>query len=85
MAHIRVQILGEGQHPSEALVAVQTADGGKENLIVDRRSIDNGTIEVGYPVGSDDNRFLVELPRETVTGQWRLWMKRSDVLDRVPA
>jgi hypothetical protein len=85
MARIRVQILGEGQHPSEALVAVQTADGVRENLIVDRRSIDHSTIEVGYPVGSSADRYLIELPRETVNGQWRLWMKRSDVLDRVPA
>ena len=85
MARIRVKVLGEGQHPSEALVAIQTADGVVENAIVDHRSIDNDTIEVGYPVGSDNDRYLVELPRETANGQWRVWMKRSDVLDRVPA
>jgi hypothetical protein len=85
MSRIRVEILGEGQHPSEALVAVKTANGTQENIIVDRRSIDNDTIEVGFPVGSDPARYLVELPRETVNGQWRLWMKREDVLDRVPA
>ena len=85
MARIRVKILGEGQHPSEALVAIETADGVVENAIVDRRSIHNDTIEVGYPVGGDNDRYLVELPRETANGQWRLWMKRSDVSDRVPA
>ena len=85
MAHIRVKVLGEGQHPSEALVAIQTASGVEENAIVDHRSIDNNTIDVGYPVGRDNDRYLVELPRETVNGQWRLWMKRSDVFDRVPA
>lgn len=84
MARIKVQILGDGQHPSEALVVVQTANGVQENLIVDRRSIEQSMIEVGYPVGSSDDRYLIELPRETVNGQWRLWMKRSDVLDRVP-
>ena len=40
MARIKVQILGDGQHPSEALVVVQTANGVQENLIVDRRSIE---------------------------------------------
>ena len=85
MSRIRVEVLGEGQHPSEALVAVRTADGVLENVIVDRRSIDNDTIDVGFPVASDEKRFLVELPRETVTGQWRLWVKREDVLERVPA
>jgi hypothetical protein len=85
MARIKVEVLGEGQHPSEALVAVKTADGVRENVIVDRRSIDNGTVDVGYPVASDESRYLVELPRETVNGQWRLWMNRNDVLEGVPA
>lgn len=85
MSRIRVEVLGEGQHPSEVMIAVQTADGVRENVIVDRRSLDNGTLDVGYPVGGDDKRYLIELPRETVNGQWRLWMNRNDVLDRVPA
>jgi hypothetical protein len=84
MARIRVDVVREGQHPSERLIAVKTAS-GIEHLIVDHRSIDNGTIDVGYPVGSDDARYLVELPRETMNGQWRVWMNRNDVLEDVPA
>jgi hypothetical protein len=61
------------------------ADGSKETVIVDRRSILNNTIEVGYPVGSDQGRYLIELPRETTTGQWRIWVKANEVLDGVPA
>ncbi len=85
MSRIRVQILGEGQHPSERMVSVTMADGSKETVIVDRRSILNNTIEVGYPVGSDQGRYLIELPRETTTGQWRIWVKANEVLDGVPA
>ena len=66
MARINVEVLGEGQHPSEALVIVQTADGVKENLIVDRRSIENGTIDVGYPVGSDKDRCTKPLRGNSV-------------------
>jgi len=85
MSWIKIQVLGEGQHPSEVFVAVRTADGVVENVIVDHHSIDNDTLEVGFPVGGDEKRFLVELPRETVNGQWRVWMRRDDVLDRVCA
>ena len=85
MSWIRVEVLGEGQHPSEVMIAVKTADGGKENVIVDQRSIVDNTIEIGYPVGSDKERYLIELPRETLTGQWRLWVSRGDVHDRVAA
>lgn len=85
MPRIRVENLGEGQHPSERMIAVTTADGVRETVIVDRESIDNDTIDVGYPVGGSDDRLLIELPRETTSGRWRLWVKRSDVLLGIPA
>lgn len=44
MARIRVQEAGKGMHPSEVVVSVRTADGGGEKLIVDRRSVKNGTL-----------------------------------------
>lgn len=85
MARIKVEVLGEGQHPSERMVAVVTAEGVRETVIVDRESIENSTIDVGYPVGGNKERFLIELPRETTSGRWRIWLKRSDVLAGVPA
>ena len=85
MARIRVKVLGEGQHPSERMVAVTTASGSRENVMVDRRSIDNDSIEIGYPIASEDGLLLIELPRETTTGQWRVWVKQGDILKDVPA
>ena len=85
MSRIKVEDLGEGQHPSERMVAVMTAEGVRETVIVDRESIQNMTIDVGYPVGGGEDRLLVELPRETTSGRWRLWVKRSDVLAGMPA
>ena len=82
---IRVEELGQGQHPSEMVVGVRTSDGTVERVIVDRRSVDNNALEIGCPVGSKDDSLLVELPRETMRGQWRVWMPRNDVLEGVPA
>ena len=82
---VLVEELGEGQHPSEVFVALKTVNGEKESLIVDKLSLDNGSLEIGYPVGGDDSRYLIELPRETTSGKWRVWVDRNDVLDRVPA
>jgi len=82
MSRIRVDVLGEGQHPSERMIAVTTASGTRENVMVDRRSIrNNNEIEIGYPVASEGDRYLIELPRETTTGQWRVWVKQSDVFE----
>lgn len=75
---LKVKRMGEGQHPSEVVVAVRTADGSDEKLIVDKRSIRQGDmLEIGYPVGEDRDELLVELPRESLRGIWRIWVKRE--------
>ena len=68
MVRIKVQEVGKGMHPSEVVVKVRTADGEEERIIVDKRSLKDGTLSVGFPVGSAPGRFLVELPRETLRG-----------------
>ena len=74
-----------GLHPNEVVVAVTTADGSREELIVDKRSLRNDTLRIGYPVGSDEKKgLLVELPRETLRGISRVWV-RGDSLTREEA
>ena len=84
MSRIKIQKVGDGQHPSEVMVAVNTAT-GQERLIVDRRSLNGDTIDVGYPVGGEGNYLLVELPRETMRGEWRVLVPRVDVIEEVAA
>ena len=73
---VRIEEIGEGQHPSERVVSVQTLD-GPQQLIVDYRSIQNQSLDVGFPVGKLNGHLLVELPRETVQGAWRVWVPRE--------
>jgi hypothetical protein len=69
---------GDGQHPSEAVVAVTTADGKQEQLIVDERSLEGrGSLRVGYPLRTDRDRYLIELPGETMRGSWRIWVNKE--------
>lgn len=75
---LKVDIIGEGLHPSEAVVAIRTVD-GTERLRVARRSISNGMIEVGGPTQAQKGAFLVELPRETQRGAWRVWVDQDQV------
>lgn len=74
MARVRIERISEGQHPSEVVVAVRTSGGGIEKLVVDRRSISDDTLDIGYPVGQDEGKLLVELPRESTRGLWRVWV-----------
>jgi hypothetical protein len=81
MLRVKIQRLRQGLHPSEVIVAVSTADGLREELIVDKRSLRNDTIRIGYPVGGDDkNHLLIELPRETFRGTKRVWVSSDSLV-----
>jgi hypothetical protein len=79
MMHLKVEETGKSLHPSEAAIVVTIE--GPERLVVSRRSIKNGTVEVGWPLGENDNAVLVELPRETQTGAWRVWVSKDQLID----
>ena len=80
MMRLKVEEVGKGLHPSEAVVAVQTVD-GVERLVVSKRSIQQGSIFIGWPLGKEGKAVLVELPRETQSGAWRVWVPRDRVFD----
>ena len=78
---VRIEEVGVGQHPSERIVKVRTI-GGSEQLVVDKRSIRDQSLDVGYPVGQHNGtELLVELPRETFSGAWRVWIDRATVVE----
>lgn len=79
MMKLRVTEKGTGLHPNERIVEIQTKDGGQELVIHSRTLLSGGFIEIGYPVRESGDEFLVELPRETSSGAWRVWVKKSDV------
>mgnify|MGYP000713441602 CR=1 FL=1 len=81
MPRLRVRQIGEGLHPSEVVVAVTTVDGTQEEVLVDNQSLRGDALEIGYPIATEGDRVLVELPRETARGSWRLWVPASALLE----
>lgn len=77
---IKVTEVSEGIHPSEVVVSVNTIDGA-ENLVVSRRSLRSGSLDIGFPIRREDNTYLIELPRETLSGSWRVWVKTDEISD----
>jgi hypothetical protein len=76
---VKIREVGEGLHPSEAVVEINTTS-GSERLTVDRKSIRSGTIFVGWrPIAEKGRQWLIELPRETMSGTWRVWINRNDI------
>jgi hypothetical protein len=81
MMRLKVENIGSGLHPSEVVVGVRTTSGIQE-LYIDKDSLyPDNTLSVGWPVGQDKDGkiLLVELPAETASGSWRVWVDRSDL------
>ncbi len=73
MMRLKIEIVGNGLHPSEAVVGIRTSE-GPQRMVIARRTIHDGSISIGWPLGHQDKTTLVELPRETQTGAWRVWV-----------
>jgi hypothetical protein len=81
MFSVRVRLVGDSLHPDECVVAVRTESGNDEILTIDRRSLSDNLLDVGYPVGARNGSVLLEMPRETQRGHWRLWVPRSEIFE----
>ena len=68
----------EGPIPLEAVVTISTARGRTEDVIVHRSQIDERSVEVDY-IGERDGLLLIELPRQSMSGHWRVWVPKSAV------
>jgi hypothetical protein len=79
MMLLKIKKIGEGLHPSETVVLIETKDGPAE-VAVDAKSLRNGTLPIGWPVGKSSDFMLVELPRPTVNGTRRVWVRKEELV-----
>jgi hypothetical protein len=76
MHRLRIQRVRSGEIPSERIVDLKAADGTEEQVIVDSTQVQDDYLFVSE-VQSDADRVLVELPREAMSGTWRMWVARN--------
>lgn len=77
---LKVREIGGALHPSEVVVEIRTAT-GRERLVLDRKSLHKGTIFVGWrPLAEKRGQWLIELPRETMSGTWRVWVRHAEIV-----
>jgi hypothetical protein len=79
MMRLKVEKVGEGLHPSELVLSIHTR-AGPVSMVVDPTVIlPDNTVSIGWPVGRDGGFYLVELPRETMHGSWRVWVAANEL------
>jgi len=76
---LKVEKVSDGPGPREVVVSFETSAGSAEQVIVDVRSLSGTFVNVGYPLRRDQKNYLVELPRETTRGAWRVWVPESEL------
>jgi len=81
MCKVRVTILGEGPGPQEKIVRIKKADGTSEELVTHSNTLKGETVETALIFRDQDGlRALVELPRESASGSWRLWVSQDQLV-----
>jgi hypothetical protein len=71
----------DGFIPTEKIAQIKTADGKTEEVVVFSKLIgsNNNTLPAMI-VGETDKNTLIELPHETNSGKWRIWVKKEDLI-----
>lgn len=76
---LKVGETNEGVGPSEVVVRIDTTE-GPEEVTVHTSQIQNHRVEVGLIHRKPEKGVvLVELPRETFKGKWRVWVSQNDL------
>lgn len=84
---LTVKNVREFDHLPAGMVSVEvaTADGGSEFLLASRRSLQDGALEIGYPVNQDGDRLFVQFPLEADSGARGAWVDATLVRKAPPA
>jgi hypothetical protein len=67
----------DGLTPAEKIAVVESADGQIEEITVSKENLSGESLIVDE-IGRHEGKVLVELPRETASGRWRIWVKDSE-------
>lgn len=69
----------DGLMPNEKIVKIKTTSGSFESVEVSAGNIQGGKL-MAFEVGRDPvGNVLIELPRESVSGRWRIWVDKSTI------
>ena len=66
----------DGLMPNEKIAEIETADGGRESVTVSPNNV-HGSMLMAALIGRSEGRVLIELPRESMSGRWRIWVKEA--------
>lgn len=79
MVKVSTSSVLNGLVPAEKVARIVMAGGEIEEVSVSAEDISSDNQLLAYFIGKDGGRVLVELPRESASGRWRLWVDANAV------
>jgi hypothetical protein len=76
---LKVNVICDSFHFCDVVIGVETIRGVIQ-MVVDRRVVQNGVLEIGHPVGENDDGYLVALGENDVDSLSHVWVSKSEVL-----
>ena len=76
---VRVRKVMDGPGPDEEIIAIAKKGGGEEEVILSKDLVQGDGVEVDR-VGSTKDSVLIELPQESSSGSWRIWVDPGALL-----
>jgi hypothetical protein len=69
----------DGLMPAEKIARIQDVDGKIEEVTVSTNNLSDNKFLMASEIGRNAGNVLVELPRESASGRWRMWVKESSI------
>lgn len=79
MVKVATNRVMDGLMPAEKIAHIQVFGGGIEEVSVSVNDISPDNRLIAFMIGKEGDRVLVELPRESASGKWRLWVSATAV------
>jgi len=76
LSKVKAEKVSKGMIPSERFVLIRTAEGYDEQVPAHESQVVGKYLLVSK-IYEEDDKILVELPRESSTGCWRIWVPRD--------
>jgi hypothetical protein len=78
MCRVKAKIV-RGVNQSERIAYIKTAEGVRAEVLLNAAQTGSNHV-IAAEVARDNNNVLIELPQETSSGYWRVWVKKNQLL-----
>jgi len=80
MCRVKAKIV-RGANKSERIAYITTAEGIHAEVLLSTAQTGSNHV-LAAEIGRDKNNVLIELPQETSSGDWRVWVNKNQILSK---